>query len=206
MRWAVAVGLFVVGVATYPAQAPKDDSPTRRYGVEADLKSFPQGTPKETLASVLKARKFDVIFFGKQAIDSDAFQVPTMVSHLLGLPRVNVCTSFEVDGAKAAGLGLRHEEVAGLADVPGILALVGRAPLSQEGHPGQPGHRHGVLAVGPLPVAGPLVLRAGQPVEALVDGRLVLAWDLSVGRGRQEKAARRSSENQQASHGVVPPE
>src|SRR4029079_5244013 len=55
----------------------------------------------QVLAAVLKARKFDVIFFGKQAIDSDAFQVPTMVAHLLGLPRVNVCTSFEVDGAKA---------------------------------------------------------------------------------------------------------
>src|SRR6185436_18495959 len=46
-------------------------------------------------------RKFDVIFFGKQAIDDDAFQVPTMVAQILGLPRVNVCTSFEVDGAKA---------------------------------------------------------------------------------------------------------
>jgi electron transfer flavoprotein beta subunit len=55
----------------------------------------------QILASVLKDRKFDVIFFGKQAIDGDAFQVPTMVSNLLGLPRVNVCTSFEVDGAKA---------------------------------------------------------------------------------------------------------
>jgi len=55
----------------------------------------------QVLAAVLKDRKFDVIFFGKQAIDDDAFQVPTMVAHLLGLPRVNVCTSFEVDGAKA---------------------------------------------------------------------------------------------------------
>jgi electron transfer flavoprotein beta subunit len=55
----------------------------------------------QVLAAVLKDRKFDVIFFGKQAIDDDAFQVPTMVAHLLGLPRVNVCTSFEVNGAKA---------------------------------------------------------------------------------------------------------
>lgn len=55
----------------------------------------------QVLAAGLKDRKFDVIFFGKQAIDDDAFQVPTMVAHLLGLPRVNVCTSFEVDGTKA---------------------------------------------------------------------------------------------------------
>jgi electron transfer flavoprotein beta subunit len=55
----------------------------------------------QVLASVLKARPFDVILFGKQAIDDDAFQVPTMVAHLLDLPRVNVCTSFEVEGTKA---------------------------------------------------------------------------------------------------------
>ena len=55
----------------------------------------------QALAAALKGRAFDVIFFGKQAIDDDAFQVPTMVAHLLGLPRVNVCTSFEIDGRKA---------------------------------------------------------------------------------------------------------
>ena len=63
--------------------------------------NFDSWATAQVLASVLKTRKFDVLFFGKQAIDSDAFQVPTMVAHLLGLPRVNVCTSFEVDGAKA---------------------------------------------------------------------------------------------------------
>ncbi len=31
------------------------DAPTQRYGVVADLKSYPQANPKETLASVLKA-------------------------------------------------------------------------------------------------------------------------------------------------------
>jgi electron transfer flavoprotein beta subunit len=55
----------------------------------------------QALASVLKGRPFDVILFGKQAIDDDAFQVPTMVAQLLGLPRVNVCTSIEIDGARA---------------------------------------------------------------------------------------------------------
>ena len=37
---------FVTGAA---------DPPARRYGIEADLKTFPQATPKEALASVLKA-------------------------------------------------------------------------------------------------------------------------------------------------------
>jgi len=64
-------------------------------------RNFDGWATAQVLASVLKDRKFDVIFFGKQAIDDDAFQVPTMVAHLLGVPRVNVCTSIEIDGAKA---------------------------------------------------------------------------------------------------------
>jgi hypothetical protein len=36
------------------AQAPKD-TPPRRYGIEANLRDYPQETPKETLASVLQA-------------------------------------------------------------------------------------------------------------------------------------------------------
>lgn len=38
--------------------------PATRYGVEVDLKTYPQGAPKETLASVLKAAdagKFDYL-------------------------------------------------------------------------------------------------------------------------------------------------
>jgi electron transfer flavoprotein beta subunit len=63
--------------------------------------NFDSYATAQILAGVLKARKFDVIFFGKQAIDDDSFQVPTIVAHLLGLPRVNMCTSFEIEGAKA---------------------------------------------------------------------------------------------------------
>lgn len=55
----------------------------------------------QALASVLRGRSFDLLLFGKQAIDDDAFQVPTMVAHLLGIPRVNVCTSIEIEGSRA---------------------------------------------------------------------------------------------------------
>src|SRR5207244_13125815 len=43
--------VWVVGVS---AQAPKEAIP-RRYGIEANLRDYPQETPKETLASVLRA-------------------------------------------------------------------------------------------------------------------------------------------------------
>jgi len=63
--------------------------------------NFDSAATAQILSAVLSSRKFDVLLFGKQAIDDDAFQVPTMVAHLLGLPRVNLCTSFEVEGARA---------------------------------------------------------------------------------------------------------
>ncbi len=43
--------VWVVGVS---AQAPKE-APPRRYGIEANLRDYPQETPKEALASVLRA-------------------------------------------------------------------------------------------------------------------------------------------------------
>jgi hypothetical protein len=43
------LGLVLVGVSF------AQDGPAPRYGVEADLKSFPQSTPRETLATILQA-------------------------------------------------------------------------------------------------------------------------------------------------------
>ena len=54
MRFGVAVFLglaFTVGLFAAEGAAKS----TARYGVEVDLKMYPQGAPKETLTSVLKA-------------------------------------------------------------------------------------------------------------------------------------------------------
>jgi hypothetical protein len=50
MRFVLA-GLVLLA----PAAAFAADAPAKRFGVEADTKSFPQGTPKEALTAVLKA-------------------------------------------------------------------------------------------------------------------------------------------------------
>lgn len=55
----------------------------------------------QALAGALKGRGFELLLFGKQAIDDDGYQVPTMVARLLGLPRATVCTALEIDGGKA---------------------------------------------------------------------------------------------------------
>jgi hypothetical protein len=56
MRWAV---LFLIGVSfggQLHGQAPKKEAkPVARYGIEPNVELYPQATPKEALASVLKA-------------------------------------------------------------------------------------------------------------------------------------------------------
>ena len=55
---ALLLGLLILAL---PAQAARA---APRYGIDADLKSYPQGTPKEALASVLKAidgKRFDYL-------------------------------------------------------------------------------------------------------------------------------------------------
>ncbi len=58
-------------------------------------------TTAGALASVLKDKNFDLILFGKQAIDDDNAQVPQMVASALNLPCATVVVKFETDGAEA---------------------------------------------------------------------------------------------------------
>jgi hypothetical protein len=50
MRFVFAGLILLVALA-----APAADPPAKRFGVAADLEAFPQATPKESLAAVLKA-------------------------------------------------------------------------------------------------------------------------------------------------------
>jgi hypothetical protein len=54
MQRVLMVSIALVWVVGVSAQAPKE-APPRRYGIEANLRDYPQETPKETLASVLQA-------------------------------------------------------------------------------------------------------------------------------------------------------
>jgi electron transfer flavoprotein beta subunit len=53
------------------------------------------------LADYLKELSPDIIFFGKQSVDSDDAAVGTMVAEMLGLPSVSVVVKLEVSGTKA---------------------------------------------------------------------------------------------------------
>ncbi len=77
----------------------------------------------EKLAEAIKGREYDLILFGKQAIDDDNLQVPAMVAELLGLPCATVVTELQVDG----GAITATREVEGGHEIvefelPGVIA------------------------------------------------------------------------------------
>jgi electron transfer flavoprotein beta subunit len=67
----------------------KDDSPRDSSSVA------------RALADYLKEISPDVIFFGKQSVDSDSAVVGTMVAEMLGLPSVSVAIKLEISNGSA---------------------------------------------------------------------------------------------------------
>ncbi|UCC71051.1 MAG: electron transfer flavoprotein subunit beta/FixA family protein [Gemmatimonadota bacterium] len=52
----------------------------------------------QKLAGALEGREYDLLLFGKQAIDDDNLQVPAMVAELLGVPCATVVVELQVEG------------------------------------------------------------------------------------------------------------
>ena len=55
MRNAIAVLLGLLGLSSFLAQAAVKNTTDQAYGIVSDHKTYPQSTPQETLASVIKA-------------------------------------------------------------------------------------------------------------------------------------------------------
>jgi electron transfer flavoprotein beta subunit len=75
----------------------KDESPRDSFSVA------------RALADYLKEISPDVIFFGKQSVDSDDAAVGTMVAEMLGLPSVSVIVKLEI----VNGVALAEREIEG---------------------------------------------------------------------------------------------
>lgn len=67
----------------------------------------------KALVEVLKDMEFDLLLFGKQAVDDDNLQVGPMVAELLGLPCATAITELELQDGKA----VVKREVEGGAEV-----------------------------------------------------------------------------------------
>jgi len=71
----------------------KDETPETYDGLRA----------AKIIAQAVKNKfsDYDLILFGKQSIDTDNSQVPSMVAGLLDLPQVNVVTHLDIEGDSA---------------------------------------------------------------------------------------------------------
>jgi electron transfer flavoprotein beta subunit len=77
----------------------------------------------EKLAEAIKGREYDLVLFGKQAIDDDNLQVPAMVAELLGVPGATVVVELSVEG----GVVTAKREIEGGHEIcqfqtPGVIA------------------------------------------------------------------------------------
>jgi electron transfer flavoprotein beta subunit len=72
-------------------------------------------TTAKVLAAALKQCNFDLVFFGKQAIDDDHGAVGIQVAELLGLPHVAVVNKLEFDSA--CKMAIAHRQIEGGIEV-----------------------------------------------------------------------------------------
>ena len=75
------------------------------------------------LADEIATREYDLVLFGKQAIDDDNMQVPAMVAQILSLP----CATVVVDLNVESGVATARREIEGghevvEFDLPGVVA------------------------------------------------------------------------------------
>jgi electron transfer flavoprotein beta subunit len=111
-EYAIELALQLVeksgGEVTIVSLGPKEIEPTIRSGLAMGAhKAIRIDGPKDitdplivakALATTLKDRNFDLILFGKQAIDDDNAQVPQMVAEAMEIPGATVVVKFELDG------------------------------------------------------------------------------------------------------------
>ena len=66
--------------------------------IKADKIPTDPGVTAAALAEVLKEGSYDLILLGKQAIDDDHTQMPSLLSEKMNLPAVSVVVKLEIEG------------------------------------------------------------------------------------------------------------
>ncbi len=92
------------------------------------------------LAAALRRLSFDLLLFGKQAVDDDEGAVGVQVAELLGIPHVAVVNKLEVD-AKARSL-VAHRQIEGgieVVEAPMPALITCQKGLNEPRYPSLPG-------------------------------------------------------------------
>ena len=66
--------------------------------IKSDHNPSDPGAVADGLAHVLKEGNYDLILTGKQAVDDDHTQVPSLLAEKLNIPAINVVVKLDVDG------------------------------------------------------------------------------------------------------------
>ena len=108
----------VVVIALGPADAAESLRQALAMGADEALLLRSEGSHdalpvSRALADEIQGREFDLVLFGKQAIDDDNMQVPQMVAEFLGLP----CATVVVDLSVSDGRASARREVEGGQEV-----------------------------------------------------------------------------------------
>lgn len=108
----------VVAIALGPVDAAESLRQALAMGADEALLLRCEGSHdalpvSRVLADEIQGRQFDLVFFGKQAIDDDNMQVPQMVAEFLGLP----CATVVVDLSISDGRATARREVEGGQEV-----------------------------------------------------------------------------------------
>ncbi len=98
----------IVGVLVGPAAAAKSLRDAFAVGVDRGLhivdnekKAIDARAVSQALAEACKTEQFNIIFAGKQAIDTDSHSVAVMVAERLKLPHVAVVSKLEFQGLES---------------------------------------------------------------------------------------------------------
>ncbi len=184
------------GTVTVVSVGPEETKETLRQalamGGDQAVLLRAEGSPDglavaRVLAEEIRGREFDLVLFGKQAIDDDNMQVPAMVAELLELPCVTVVVGLELTDGKAVATREVEggHEVAEL-ELPAVIAVqkglneprypslkgimaAKRKPLEEKDvQLPEPGLRFLGLREPPPPKAGEIVGEGPEAVPELV--------------------------------------
>ena len=130
----------------------------------------------QALAAELKAGNWDLILFGKMAIDDYNQQVGPMVAELLGLPCVTAAAHLKINGAK----GVAEREIEGgieVVEFPLPAVLTADKGLNEPRYPALKGimaAKKKPLEVKPVQLgAGSIEILALTPPPQRKDGKIV---------------------------------
>ena len=106
------------GLVTVLSVGPEESKEILRTALamgadEAVLLASPESADGLVIARALAEKigglEYDLILFGKQAIDDDNMQVPAMVAELMGLPCASVVVELQIEGRHVVA----HREIEG---------------------------------------------------------------------------------------------